>query len=301
VFLSWAGVCETYWIALDGTEPLKHWLAELEAIQTRWPSFHSAEIEARVALGAFYALIANDPAHPSRDRWENRLWSALDSDLPADLRLTIVNLFMFHYGFTMGDRGRFALILDRLRVLVGDDATAPLSVVIGRLWGDFAYAYLFGGSLTECRAIAEDTQSMAADLNVHLYDFFLSCVPALSHLTTGRVDAARPHLESRLAILDWPRLYDKGFFYFLRAWEAWLDGRLTEALEAARTSHAIAEGFGDLHPIVISTIPLLKIEATRGNTAEVLRHLRAIRSWRDHLVSCAFEMELHTSHSYVKL
>ena len=97
MLLSWAGVCETYWIALDGTEPLKHWLAELEAIQTRWPSCQSVEIEARVALGAFYALIANDPAHPSRDRWENGLLGALDNDLPADLRLTIANLLMFHY------------------------------------------------------------------------------------------------------------------------------------------------------------------------------------------------------------
>ena len=214
VLLSWAGVCETYWIALDGTDPLKHWLAELAAIQTHWPDCPSVEIEARVALGAFYALIANDPANPSRERWENVLLGALDSDLPADLRLTIANVLMFHYGYTMGDRGRLVLVLDRLRVLVGSDATAPLSVVFARLWGDFAYAYMFGGSLTECREIAEDTRSTAVDLNVHLYDFFLSCVPAFSHLTAGRADAARPHLDSLLAILDWSRLYDKGLFLF---------------------------------------------------------------------------------------
>jgi hypothetical protein len=54
VYLAWAGVCETYWIALDGTEPLRHWLGELELIQAQWPSFPSAEIETRVAFGAFY-------------------------------------------------------------------------------------------------------------------------------------------------------------------------------------------------------------------------------------------------------
>lgn len=279
VFLSWAGVCETYWIALDGTEPLKHWLAELEAIQTRWPSFPSAEIEAGVGLGAFYGLIANDPAHPSRERWENRLLDALASDLPADLRLTIANLLMFHYVMTMGDRGRAALVLDRLRVLVENDATAPLSVVIARSWGDFAYAYVFGGSSTECRAIAEDAQSMAADRNVHLYDFVLSSMPTISHLTAGRADAARPYLENLLAILDWSRLYDRGYFYWLRAWEAWLDGRLTESYEAARTAHPIAERFGDLHAITGTAIALFKIEAARGNTAEALRHLGSIRSW----------------------
>ena len=263
LYLAWAAVCETYWIALDGTDPLRHWLAELEPIQTQLPNAPSAEIEARVALGAFYALIANDPANPSRDRWEDVLLRALDSDLPADLRLTIANLLMFHYVMTMGDRGRAALVLDRMRVLMGNDATAPLSVVIARSWGDFAYAYVFGGSSTECRDIAENAHSMAVDRNVHLYDFVLSSMPTISHLTAGRADAARPHLENLLAILDWSRLYDRGYFYWLRAWEAWLDGRLTESYEAARTAHSIAECFGDLHAITGATIALFKIEVAR--------------------------------------
>ncbi len=96
-FLGWAAVCKTYWLALDDARPLTRWLAELDAICTRWPGFPSPEIEARVAFGAFYGLIANDPLHPQLGAWEGRLLEALQSEQPPDLRLTIANLLMFHY------------------------------------------------------------------------------------------------------------------------------------------------------------------------------------------------------------
>ncbi len=163
VFLSWASVCETYWIALDGTDPLKQWLAELDEVQAQWPRFPSAGIETRVAFGAFYALIANDPRHPLRDRWENALLAALDSDQPPDLRLMIANLLMFHYVWTMGDQGRSALVLDKLRRLAGNDAAAPLSVIFARTWGELPFECCFGGSAERCRRVSEDAQAVAAE------------------------------------------------------------------------------------------------------------------------------------------
>ena len=39
----------------------------------------------------------------------------------------------------MGDRGRAALVLGRLRVLAANDATAPLNVIIASTGGGFAY------------------------------------------------------------------------------------------------------------------------------------------------------------------
>ena len=291
VFLSWAGVCETYWFALDGTDALKPWLAELEAIQARWPCFPSPEIETRVAFGAFYGLIANDPEHPARDLWERRLLSALDTDLPPDLRLTIANLLMFHSLWTMGDRGRSSLVLDRLHVLVASGATAPLNLVIARAWGDFAYEYWFGGSMVRCLQIGEEAQLKAADLGVHLYDLVLLSMPTVTQLTAGSSVEARPYLQKLHEIFDRSRIYERGFYYYLRAWEAWLDGRLSEAKEAAQTSCVYAERFGDLHAIARVPIGLFKIEASRGNTALALGHLASGRKWLRRLNSKLIRFE----------
>jgi LuxR family maltose regulon positive regulatory protein len=277
--LSWAGVCETYWIALDGTDPLTRWLAELEDLQSQWQQFPSPEIEARVSFGAFFAVIANDPLHPRRSLWEKRLLSALDSTLPPDLRLMVANLLMFHYVWTMGDRGRAALVLDRLRVLAGNDATAPLSVIIARTWGDFAYEYCFGGQMERCRTIAKGAMAVAAERGAHLYDAILWAIPACAYLTTAQFAKAQPYLSKILGTVDAARLFDRGLFFYLRAWEAWLDDRLAEAREAAETSLAYAGRFGDLHGYWHTKLALAQIEQTSGNTRRALRHLAAVRHW----------------------
>ena len=278
-FLSWAGVCETYWIALDGTEPLRDWLAELDEIRGWWPRFPSAEIETRVAFGAFFGLIANDPRDPSRDKWERRLLRALDSDQPPDLRLMIANLLMFYYVWTVGDRGRAALVLDRLRLLAGHGATAPLSLIMGRTWGDFSYEFCFGGTMERCQRIAEEARAVASERGAHLYDSFLWAIPAYAHLMDGRFLEARPFLEKFLGILDSTRLFDRGLYYCLRAWEAWLDGRLAEALDAAQTSYAYAQRFGNLHPIWHMTQLLFQIDMNLGRRRQALRHLSNMRHW----------------------
>ncbi len=278
-YLAWAVVCETYWIALDGTDPLRQWLAELDVIRARWPGFPSAEIEVRVAFGAFFALNANDPRHPARDRWERCLLDALDGDEPPDLRLMIANLLMFHYVWTIGDRGRAARVLDRLRVLAADPTTAPLAVVIGRIWGDFAFESVFGGSVARCLEIAEEARAMAAERGTHLYDSILWSMPSYAHLTAGSFVEARPFVGKIRGILDSTRLFDRGLIHYLQAWEAWLDGRLAEALDAARTSLALAVRFGDLHPVWQTTLGLFQIELSLGHRARALRHLAELRQW----------------------
>ncbi len=110
LFLGWAAVCKTYWLALDDPRPLQRWLGELDAVRARWPSFPSPEIEARVAFGAFYGLMANDPLHPQFGGWESRLLEALQSEQPPDLRLMIANLLMFHYVWNVGDRGHVSRV-----------------------------------------------------------------------------------------------------------------------------------------------------------------------------------------------
>ena len=279
VFLSWAAVCETYWIALDGTDPLRQWLAELEEIETRWPSLASPELETRVAFGVFYALLSNDPLHPCRDIWEIRLLNALDSDLPPDLRLMTANLLLFHYVWTMGDQGRSALVLDKLRMLAGNDAAAPLSVVFSRTWGEFPYEYCFGGSMERCRRIVEDAQAVAAERGAHLFDGMLWAIPAMAHLTDGDVVGAKRFVERLQGVLHPSRVYGSGIYYYTRAWEAWLDGRLAEAREAAEVSHACSKRLGYLHGAWRTTLALFHIEVSLGRRMQALRHLASARHW----------------------
>ncbi|MEJ2389098.1 MAG: hypothetical protein P8Y27_17860, partial [Chromatiaceae bacterium] len=280
VYLAWAAICETYWLAMDEPGPLQHWLGELEVIGTRLPSPPSPEVATRVAFGAFYGLIANDPLNPQLHRWESRLLEVLQGKQSPELRLMIANLLMFHYVWNVGDRGRAALVLGVLRALTDNRATLPLNAVIASVWGNFCYEYCFGGSLDEGQKAVDEARAMAHRRGVHLYDFILLAAPAYVYLTAGRWTEARPYLDKLLGILDWGRAYDRGLFYYLRAWEAWLDGRLVEAREAAQNLLQYAKQFGALqHPIGMSWLALSQIELSLGNRAQALRYLADTRHW----------------------
>lgn len=288
VWLCWSAVCETYWLTLDAPAPLRHWLVELEASRARWPSFPSAEIEVQVAFGAFYALMANDPAHPQLGQWERRLLEALHSDQPADLKLKIANVLMFHYVLSTGDRGRAAIVLNILQSLADSNVVTPLNVIIARAWGDCSYEYFFGGSLDTCIRIAERTRVAAADWGAHLYDLVLLAELAYFNLTAGRVTEAHRYIQEFTRGFPRARPYDKGFLYFLLAWEAWLEGRLPEALAAAQEDDRYASHFAELHPMAMTRIMWTQIEASRGNRAAALRHLGELRQWAQRVGSTVF-------------
>ncbi|MGA7982776.1 MAG: hypothetical protein WCA32_21455, partial [Chromatiaceae bacterium] len=166
-----------------------------------------------------------------------------------------------------------------LRRLAGDDATAPLSVIIARTWGDFAFECCFGGSAERCQRVSEDAQAVAAERGIHTYDSILLEIIAYAQLIDGRFAEARPFLDRLRPIVDSTRLFDTGLFYFLHAWDAWRDGRLGEAREAAQTSLECANRMGDLHGLWQTTFALVHIEISLGNRPQAFRHLAAIRHW----------------------
>ncbi len=120
---------------------------------------------------------------------------------------------------------------------------------------------------------------MADERGVHLYDFRLWTASALGHLSAGHLVEARSCLEKLLGMIDWARSFDSGSLCFVRAWEAWLDGRFAEAREAALKSLPYGEHFGDLFPNANSWLALFQIEMSLGNRAQALRYLADTRHW----------------------
>jgi hypothetical protein len=277
--LAWAAVCQAYWIAFDDNRPLAGWLAELEAL---WPSHEPTlpqEIEAQVAIGAFLCLIVARPDDPALDYWEKRLTHLLESSHNPDLNSMAATLLMFHFVWTVGDRGRARMLRDVLRAAESSQTIAPMILVITRSWGDFSYEYGFGGSLSSCLESLHAARNIAAARGVHLYDATLYGGMAYCHLTSGQIEEARRVLDQMGEALNWERSYDAGFYLWLREWEAWLDGRYTEASDLGRQEHPIADRFGLMHPWPMSHLAAAQVANSLGRRSQALRHLAEIGRW----------------------
>ena len=283
--LTWAAVCQAYWIAFDDMRPLASWLAELD---TLWPGREPAlpqEIETQVAIGAFLCLIVARPNDSALDYWDKRLMRLLECSHNPDLNSMAATLLMFHFVWTVGDRGRARMLRDVLRAAESSQTIAPMILVITSSWGDFSYEYGFGGSLSSCLESLHAARKIAAMRGVHLYDATLYGGMAYCHLTSGQIEEARRVLDLMGESLNWERTYDAGFYLWLREWEAWLDGRYTEASDLGRQEHAIADRFGMMHPWPMSHLAAAQIANSLGRRSQALRHLAEIGRWARHTQS----------------
>ena len=277
--LAWAAVCQACWLAFDDMRPLNDWFRELEAV---WPGHEPAlppEIEAQVAIGAFLCLIVTRPNDPALYYWEKRLTRLLESSCNPELNTMAATLLMFHFVWTVGDRGRARMLRDVLRSAESSQTIDPMTLVITRSWGDFSYEYGFGGSLSRCLESLHAARNIAAARGVHLYDATLYGGMAYCHLTSGQIEEGRQALDQMGEALNWERTYDVGFYLWLREWEAWLDGRYTEASDLGHQEHAFADRFGMMHPWPMSHLAAAQIANSLGRRSQALRHLAEIGQW----------------------
>jgi hypothetical protein len=181
-------VCQAYWIAFDDMRPLAEWFVELDSL---WPPPKSVaipkEIETQVALGAFLCLIVARPDDPALEYWERRLTGVLENDRNADLTSMAATLLLFHFVWTVGDRGRARRLRDVLRTARSSPSITPIVTVIASTWGDFSYEYGFGGSLPRCLASLHEASELAAARGVPVYDASLFGGMAYCHLTFGKL------------------------------------------------------------------------------------------------------------------
>lgn len=283
--LAWAAVCQACWLAFDDMRPLNDWFRKLEALLPGHEPALPPEIEAQVAIGAFLCLIVTRPNDPALYYWEKRLTRLLESSCNPELNTMAATLLMFHFVWTVGDRGRARMLRDVLRAAESSQTIDPMTLVITGSWGDFSYEYGFGGSLSRCLESLHAARNIAAVRGVHLYDATLYGGMAYCHLTSGQIEEARQALDQMGEALNWERTYDAGFYFWLREWEAWLDGRNTEALDLGRQERAYADRFGLMHPWPMSHLAAAQTMNSLGRRSQALRHLAEIGRWARHTQS----------------
>ncbi|MFP4350936.1 MAG: hypothetical protein ACLFQY_21810, partial [Desulfococcaceae bacterium] len=134
VFLSWSGIVETYSYEWGVMYPLDHWIAEMDTLLTLYPRFPSSEIEARVILGMFFALMYRQPDHPDMHLWEEKAWELAFSDADLDIRVAVSSHLIMYFLGWRGHHTKAELLLNSLKISLLPRSTkiSPLHEIIWR-------------------------------------------------------------------------------------------------------------------------------------------------------------------------
>ncbi|MCB1820857.1 MAG: hypothetical protein KDI73_04660, partial [Candidatus Competibacteraceae bacterium] len=275
---SWSVITDTYQLAWDNFQAASGWLVEFERLRARYPRFPSAALEARVTCGVFNLLVYARPEHPEFTDWEQRIVRLLETDCPPDLCLTSLNTLLFHYIWNVGQRAKAAWALDILHTAHANAISIePVWRCASQCW-EFCYQYYFEGDLDRCLTLAEAAWATVVEQGISLFNSHALSNFVCLHLCTGQLEAARAALAQHKPVLKSFRPLERAYYVRLQGWEAWLSGRLLEALEKLERSLRISRRYF-YQSASLSQLALAQVHASLGHRSEALSYLAGMRSW----------------------
>lgn len=272
LYLSLAGVVDSYTLVWHDFTPLDHWIAVLERLCARHPEPPSQAIEVRLC-SIMTALLFRQPQNPGLALLVERARTLMPSITDANQRLQLGGYLVNHY-LWMGDLITGAELIDLLEPLRRLPAIAPLTRA---QWCCLrAHYHLLTGDHHAQLEDATTGLAIAAESGLHAFDYQLLAYGAYAGLHAGDLPRAEAFLlEMRQAMVS-PSPIALGHYQFLSALVALQRGDYAQALEHARSVLEAMRASGPL--LQANCLTLLAIAAFKcGRHTEAAAHLGAAR------------------------
>src|SRR3990172_4383733 len=249
VFLSWAGIVETFFYEWDIFTPLDRWIAKLRKLLKRSPSFPSEEIEIQVALWMFYALLLRQPHHPELPKWERKLNVLRKKSRDINLQVTMSHILVLYYTW-IGDFAKAGMIVSEQRLTSRHGAVAPGNRITW--WMMESVYYWFTADDEASRKLVNECLKAAEHFGVHIHDYRILAQGVYSTLTFGDVATAEQYLKRMSLIMDSSRRLDLSQYHYECALMALVQDDFLRSAEHAHTSVNLAIESGAPFPEAIT-------------------------------------------------
>ena len=259
-----ASIVDTFSFGWNDFYPLDGWIEELEALIAAYPELPSPEIQARLAVAMFVALMHRRPNHPDMERW-TQLAREVARNIPGANERIIIGMHLATYYVWWGRHRDMALLLEELRPLFEGDDISPMGFIMFHAIESMYYTRSLAGDgvRTALMGLARAEQSGVYVINPLLLGF-----AALSSMNANNLDTAAAYLAQSAALFHPARLMDQGFYHWNRGHLAWMQGDIPAACEHARQCMAIATQFGSVFHEHMTPITLAKILVEAGDYRE---------------------------------
>lgn len=259
-----ASIIDTFSFGWFDFYPIDGWIEELEALIAAHPELPSPEIQARVSVAMFVALMHRRPDHPDMERWTQQA-REVARNVPGANEHVVIGLHLATYYVWWGRHREMALLLEELRPLLEGDDISPAGFIMFHAIEAMYYTRSLAGdgAKTAFAGLERARQSGVYVVNPLLLGF-----AAVSSIHANNLEAAEAYLV-RLAALFLPaRLMDQGFYHWCMGHLVWLQGDVPGACDHARQCLAIATQSGSVFHEDMTPITLAKILVEAGEHAE---------------------------------
>ncbi len=275
LYLSWAGIVETYIYEWGNFSGLDAWIGTMENLLAQYPEFPSPEIQARVTAGMFSALVYRQPHHPDFLLWETRAHQILQSDLDIRHRVMLGNHLILHHSW-MGDLAKAALVMDILRPAALAKDIAPLTLIIWRSM-ESMYDWLTLANKESLHAMDAGLE-YANETGVHIWDFMLYAQGMYGAMNADDLDRGETLLKLMGQSMQSARRLDAAHYHYQAANLAMRQEDYPRAVELARGALARAQDSGSPFPQTLGSMALAQTLFERGEDQQAFNYLLQARN-----------------------
>ncbi len=274
LYLSWAGIVDTYAFELDRWKRLDAWIATFERLQKAYPSFPSKEIGLIASSRMLICLTLRKTDRPKWvQTWLERVSVLLQENPSFDIQMdTIFSVSL--YSLWKGDYQQNALLLERAEAEIRHHRPSPFAVIRIKLMKGIHYW------VTAQYDSALNTLSEGLDISekngIHVFDSLLWSFKAAAQMAPGNLELAETSLKNQIAaLLEAPNTLDTFFYHLNAAWYAILNGNVSLAAEHMEIISAKATRMGTPYYLALWNIGMAQVTLLQDRVRNAKAHIQA--------------------------
>jgi DNA-binding SARP family transcriptional activator len=153
MYLAWSGIANSFRHKMENWHALEHWIAVLEEIMRAYPVFPSPQVELRLSISMYTALVLLQMDHQRIAEWEERVLALLENTSKIFLHVQAVYAMLLHE-LWRGNYARMRLLLDSIGLRMAHQNVPPLATIMVKSMEAFYYWVTARGDLCR-RAVSE--------------------------------------------------------------------------------------------------------------------------------------------------
>ncbi len=242
LFLSWCGIVDTFVYEWGDFSPLDRWIAVFDALRRRYPTYPSAEIEARATAGMFTALMYRQPQRPDLPQWAQQVRALVLAATDVRTQMLLGSQLVHYYTAWLGDLANARLLLQAVPRPTHAAEVGPLAHMA---WCAMeAGYYLATMAQEECLGVVNDGLETAERTGAPFMSSLLLSQGIISSITSGDLATAGRLLKSAAQTMATGRQLDRAHYHFLVSLDAFHRKDGQHALASARVAVALGDAAG---------------------------------------------------------
>ena len=274
IYLSWAGIVDTYAFELDEWRRIDDWITVFDDLQRTYPTFPSKEIDLVVSSRMLTALTLRRTDRPKQvERWLERVLDLLQENPSFDIYMDTLFCMSLYY-LWKGEYGKNAVLLERAKAEIRYHSPPSFSVIRIKLMEGIHYWVT--AQYESALSTLSEGLGISKKSGAHVFDSLLWCFRAAVEMALGNMKLAEKSLKNQMAsLLGTAKTLDLFFYQINSAWHAILHGNISLAAENMEAISAKITRMGAPYYIALWNIGMAHVAFLQDRTVDAMGYIEA--------------------------